>query len=155
MRKSPFVFLLACAAVSWPVWAFQSGVLSAKAMVEPERMLPDGKARITVEAVDGFQKPIPMASIKVSTDTGYFEPSGNTMAFGFTDKEGRFQVVWHGNLRTVPGTHNFDITVSKSGYIGKYPVTARVKLDIEDPAKAGGGHDKDNPGLSPSESPSE
>lgn len=134
-RKFLAFLVLGLAALVWPlsISAFQPpGVLKAKAIVKPERILPEGKTQITLVAVDGFQQPIPAASVKISIDTGYFDGSNQTKVFGFTDKLGVFKTVWHANLQTKPGTQQFEATVSKNGYLSKYPLTAAASVVVVD-----------------------
>ena len=139
MRNRKFlpILVLSLAGLAWPlsIAALQPGVLKAQASVKPERIMLEGKAQITIATVDGFQQPIPVASIKITTDTGYFEASNQNTVFGFTDKEGVFQAIWHANQRTKPGNQQFEVTAGKNGYVSKYPLTATAKVVVQDPSK--------------------
>lgn len=131
-RKHLPLLFLSLTSLSWP--AYPLGVLTAQASVKPERITPYGNAQITVVASDGFQKPIPMASIKIVTDTGYFEASNQNVVVGYTDQDGAFQAVWHGNLQTRPGPHRFDVTANKNAYVSKYPITATATVIVDGPS---------------------
>jgi hypothetical protein len=112
--------------------AFQPGVLSAKASAAPERIAIGEQTLVSVRVSDGFQKPIALASIKINTGSGYFESSNQKTVVGFTDKDGLYQMVWHSNLQTKPGILLFEISATKNGYIGKYPVSATTAVAVGD-----------------------
>ena len=134
-KLTPLVFSLAALAWPWSIAAVPMGVLTAQASAKPARIEPGGKAVIRILANDGFQQPIASASIKISTDTGYFEASNQNVVLGFTDKYGVFQAAWHSNLQTPVGLQTFEITANKNGYIAKYPVTATAQVTVTDPAQ--------------------
>ena len=147
--KPLLCLVLGLAGLAWALSAaaFQTGVLRAKASVSPERIAPQGKTQLSIQTSDGFQQPIPLASIKISADTGYFEASNQTTVFGYTDKDGVFQAVWHANLQTKPGTQRFEVTATKNGYLSKTPLTAAAKVVVEDlanPADTGDPQDEPN-----------
>ena len=127
---------LILAALAYPALGLANpyGVLTARAVVKPAQIEPGEKTQLTLQVYDGFNKPIPIATIKISIKTGYFEASNQNAVHGFTDKDGLFVAVWHSNLQTPNGINEFEITANKNGYIGKYPVTttARVKVGEED-----------------------
>lgn len=130
-------FIIGLVVLAWPLSspALQTGVLTAKAIAAPKRILPEGKTKITVTALDGFQQPVAGVSVKIVIDTGYFEQTNRPAVFGFTDKLGQFQAVWHANLQTKPGSQEFAVTATKSGYVSKYPLTASAKVEVVDPSK--------------------
>ena len=133
------LIMLCVAILVWPLpgVALPFGVIKAKASVEPEQIALGEKTQVTVKVSDGFDKPILAASIKISTATGYFETSNQNIALGSTDKEGVFQAVWHSNLRTELGPQVFEITATKNGYVGKYPVTETVTVRVGDQSQEG------------------
>ena len=126
--------IMATLAYPAPSFANPYGVLTARAVAKPEQIEPGEKTQLTVQVYDGFNKPIPIANIKISIKTGYFEASNQNAVHGFTDKDGLFVAVWHSNLQTPSGMNEFEVTANKNGYIGKYPVTttARVKVGEEE-----------------------
>lgn len=121
--------------LAWPPapGAYPFGVLSAKAVAEPAQIPPGGKAEVAVTVSDGFQRPIPLASIRISAASGYFEASNQGTALGHTDKDGVFRVVWHSNPQTGSGPQVFEVAASKNGYVGQYPVSARAVVDVGEP----------------------
>jgi len=138
-QKIPVLILLSLLGSAWPgsITAYSFGVLRAKASIEPTRIEPGGKARISVMVSDGFQQPINSASIKISTASGYFETSNQNLVVGFTDQEGRFQAMWHSNRQTPVGLQTFQVAAVKNGYIGQYPVTATAQVTVGDPSPSG------------------
>jgi hypothetical protein len=127
----PLVF---CAGLAWSAAAYPFGVLTAQAEAEPAKIELGGQAEIRVAVNDGFGKPIAQASVKISTDSGWFEASNQNQVTGFTDRDGAFQAVWHSNRQTLVGHQSFAVAVIKNGYVGKYPITATAKLTVGDPS---------------------
>lgn len=105
------------------------GVLVARTAVEPPRIKPGDKATVGVETRDGFQRPLDGVSIKITADSGFFESSHERTVQGSTDPRGQFRAVWQSDRRAEPGAREFSIIASKSGYLGRYPLTASVIVE--------------------------
>lgn len=108
------------------------GVLTAQAGINPAHIQPQGETQITVTAYDGFQKPIPQALVKITTEGGSFSASHQASVVGYTDENGHFLAIWHGNLQSQPGVQEFAITTTKNGYVGKFPLTTSAKVTLDD-----------------------
>ncbi len=115
--------------LGFPLAGYGVGILVINPKIVPERIAAGEKATLTIESRDGFQKPLIGVIVKVTAHTGYFEANHKKIILGVTDDRGLFQVLWHSDSGTAAGPQEFTILASKSGYIGKYPVTARVIVE--------------------------
>jgi hypothetical protein len=124
----PAVLALLC---SLPVvgHAGGAGVLVVRTSAQPEKIKPGEKSTIAIDSRDGFQRPLAGVSIKITADTGFFEANHERIVRGATDQRGEFKTVWQSDVRTDPGVQVFTIIASKSGYLGRYPLSAYVTLE--------------------------
>lgn len=113
------------------------GVLVARTAVEPPRIRPGEKATIGVETRDGFQRPLEGVSVKITTDSGFFESSHERTVQGSTDRRGQVRAVWQSDRRAKPGVAEFTVIAAKSGYLGRYPLKASVVIEAASAPKPG------------------
>ena len=120
------LFLLACGLATA---AYSVGVLTIRVKLDPPRIKPGDKVELTIETRDGFERPLSGVPVKVVSEKGSFEPTRKPRVQGATDRFGVFKTVWQSEKESRSGPQDFEIMATRSGYIGQYPVTARVIVE--------------------------
>lgn len=117
----------------WATAAYPVGILAVRVQVEPARIKPGDKIELFLEARDGFERPLGGVAVKITSEKGRFEPTGKPLVQGATDRLGQFKTVWQSDKDMPGGPQEFAILASRNGYIGRYPIMARVLIEGPSP----------------------
>jgi hypothetical protein len=105
------------------------GVLVLTAKIVPERIASGEQAHLSIESRDGFARPLGAVRIRITADSGYFEPTHKPIIQGITDENGRYRTLWHSDPAVKPGPREFKVIASKNGYIGRSPLTLKILVE--------------------------